>query len=212
MRIGGKHMKEIDVRLVAATNTDLLEATRLKKFRSDLYYRLNVFAIHLPPLRDRPEDILPLATHFMRAYGHSLGKSVREINGAARELLQRHTWPGNIRELENIIERAVVIAGTDTIGEENLPDELRTPARAAVKLSTDMGMEYEALKSRNNDFTPSTDFPLSPEVTEQRSIVNALTIEVGHVPSAAVRLGVPLRKLYRRIKKFNIDLDNFRKW
>lgn len=148
----------------------------------------------------------------MHNYSLSLGKQVREIDDAAQELLRRHSWPGNIRELENIIERAVVIATIDVIGEEELPDELRIPSALTVKAVNGVGTDYEVGKGQITDFQPTTGIPLSPEVAEQRSIVNALTIEVGHVPSAAARLGIPLRKLYRRIKKFNIELDSFRKW
>jgi transcriptional regulator with GAF, ATPase, and Fis domain len=109
-RVGGEKTLTVDVRLIAATNKHLETEVRERRFRDDLFYRLNVVSINLPPLRERREDIFLLARHFLNRYARDLGKPVEEIDAAARELLENHSWPGNIRELENTIERAVLMA------------------------------------------------------------------------------------------------------
>ncbi len=219
MRIGGKYLRKIDVRLVAATNSNLFEAVRQKKFRSDLFYRLNVFNISLPPLRERVEDIIILARHFMQSYSRSMNKDVHKIDDHAQEILRKHTWPGNIRELENLIERATNLAQADTITIHEFPPDL---------LNQNMGAQLQAIfpvvqdMSFGSDFTMSLPVaspqrgggktPLSPEIREYNSIIDALEQEKGHVDSAAITLEMPPRKLYRKIKKYKIDLKNYRRW
>lgn len=120
-RVGSTAPTTVDVRVIAATNRDLTEAIREKHFREDLYYRLNVIRIDLPSLRDRAEDIPLLARYFMAKYGKKLDKPIRRISDEAMNGLINHAWPGNIRELENAVERAVVVAETDEIRKEDLP-------------------------------------------------------------------------------------------
>src|SRR5262249_57253270 len=105
--VGGTQTLQVDVRLVAATNRDLAEDVRTGRFRSDLYYRLNVFPVHVPALRERPEDIPPLVAHFAEKYGTRFGNKISRIDRRALDTLQAYSWPGNVRELENTIERAV---------------------------------------------------------------------------------------------------------
>lgn len=125
LRVGGERMIEVDVRLVVATNENLAELVEQGGFRRDLYYRLNVFPVDLPPLRERREDIIPLAERFLLQFSRQFGKPVRRISDDALALLSGYRWPGNVRELENIIQRAVVLAPGETVGSEHLPPDLR---------------------------------------------------------------------------------------
>ncbi len=124
-RVGGTEEIEVDVRVITATNQDLEQMVRERKFREDLYYRVNVIPIHLPPLREKREDIRPLAEHFLRKYSQSLGKPVRGISEEALECLESYDWPGNVRELENVIERAVALEDGEVIRPEALPRQVR---------------------------------------------------------------------------------------
>lgn len=124
--IGGVHSKRIDIRIIAATNRDIGEAVKKGEFREDLFYRINVVTIKLPALRERREDILMLARHFIGKYSNEIGKPVRYIDDSAVKLLHDYDWPGNVRELQNIIERAVLITESDTILPEHLPEGLKT--------------------------------------------------------------------------------------
>ncbi len=123
-RVGGLHAVQLDFRLVAATNRNIEEAIRQGRFRQDLYYRLNVIALRTPALRDRPEDIMPLAKHFAARYAAKCGRQIAGISPRAAALLRGFDWPGNVRELENAIERAVVLGSADTILPEDLPEAL----------------------------------------------------------------------------------------
>ena len=121
-------MRVSDIRIIVATNQDLSKMVAESRFREDLFYRINVIPIHLPPLRDRKEDIPLLADHFLARYRDQMGKRVTGISGEALSLLERYRWPGNIRELENVIERAVALEQTPVI----LPDSLSPVVRGAV--------------------------------------------------------------------------------
>ena len=123
--VGSSQSRAVDVRVVAATNRDLAADVRDGRFRGDLFYRINVVALHLPPLRDRPEDVAPLAMHFVERCNRRLGLRVQAIAPHALRALAEHAWPGNVRELENVIERAMVLAGGATIEREHLPDAVR---------------------------------------------------------------------------------------
>ncbi len=125
MRLGGVETKRVDARIIAATNVDLRQLVGEGKFREDLYYRLHVIKVELPPLRDRREDIRLLAQHFLEKYGTENDKSL-ELTVEALDLMEAHDWPGNVRELENVIERAVVLATGSRIGPELIPDAVRT--------------------------------------------------------------------------------------
>jgi len=124
-RVGGTEKQKVDVRIIAATNRDLREAIANKTFREDLYYRLNVIEFHLPPLRERPEDIIPLAQAFIQKYNPILGSRVTGIGESAKQALQQYHWPGNIRELENAIERAANYVWEGEISIDNLPSQIR---------------------------------------------------------------------------------------
>jgi two-component system response regulator PilR (NtrC family) len=127
-RVGGVESFSIDVRIVAATNIDLLEAVHQGRFREDLYYRLNVISIEMPPLRERPEDIPTLATHFLHIYAEENQRQVSEFTPETMDLLTDYAWPGNVRELENAVERAVVLSQGNQIGPDTLPRPVRSDA------------------------------------------------------------------------------------
>src|ERR1700722_1298219 len=117
-RVGGTQSIPVDVRVIAATNCDLRSAIHSGKFRMDLFYRLNVFPIHVPPLRERPEDIVLLAKYFIERYAAKEGKKIRRVEKQTSQLLEDHHWPGNIRELQNVIQRAVILCSTETLAVE----------------------------------------------------------------------------------------------
>jgi len=125
-RIGGTKDIQVDVRIVSATNKDLLKAIDEKTFRNDLYYRIQVIPIHIPPLRERPEDILPLTLHFIEHFNREFGKSVKGISKIAEKFLLEYNWPGNTRELRNILERAIILESEETLLLEHLPQEIVT--------------------------------------------------------------------------------------
>src|SRR5256714_4158472 len=146
-RVGGVKTTRVEVRLIAATSRDLTKEIAAGRFREDLYYRLNVIPIQLPPLRERREDIPLLVAHFLQKFGKDLGKQARGVAPEAMIVLERYHWPGNIRELENVLERAIVLGAGDMLGIESLPETLRRerPVKGmeAVELPED-GLDLEA--------------------------------------------------------------------
>jgi two-component system response regulator FlrC len=130
-RVGGRSAVQLDVRVIAASNRDLEETVRLGRFRDDLYYRLNVFPLEVPPLRERPKDILPLAEHFLERFAATVGRGRMHFNAAAMAELTGYDWPGNIRELGNVVQRAMILAPAEEIGPEHLMLPRLTPRPAA---------------------------------------------------------------------------------
>jgi two-component system response regulator PilR (NtrC family) len=129
-KVGSNEEEAVDVRIIAATNRDLAEMIAAGTFREDLYYRIQVIPIRLPPLRDRREDVPLLADFFVRKYGEELGTTPKRISTAAMAVLETYRWPGNVRELENLVERALALTAGDVIGPEDLPVYLREPQPA----------------------------------------------------------------------------------
>jgi len=179
-RVGGTRTLKVDVRVVAATNTDLAALVREKRFREDLYYRLNVITIQLPPLRDRQEDIPLLAHHFLRRYTVKNAKPLGGFTEEAMDLLQTYAWPGNVRELENAIERAVVLTRSDLITPVDLPETLVRSDQAARHLVISIGTPLEEV--------------------EDRLIDETLRYTKGDKTLAAKLLGIATRTIYRRMK------------
>lgn len=131
--LGGMQSRRVDIRFITATNRDIAKAVREGVFREDLFYRINVVTLKLPPLRERSEDVLVLAKYFVDKYSNELGKSVKFIDEGAQRLLLGYSWPGNVRELQNIMERGVLITDSNTIFPEHLPDELRADSSFTAK-------------------------------------------------------------------------------
>ena len=199
--LGDTSPRRVDVRIIAATNIDLKEAVRQGMFREDLYYRLSVVPIELPPLRDRREDILPLAQHFIRKYNEENGRRVADqIAPEVLSLLESYSWPGNVRELENAIERAVVIAPGDEISRECLRPEIADPqaARAVVRDGTGASSSIDVGRGVN--------FYDEVRRFEIDLIRRALDQTGGHQSRAARLLGMNPTTLNSKIKTYNINL------
>jgi two-component system NtrC family response regulator len=187
------------VRIIAATNIDLMEAVRTGHFREDLYYRLSVVPIELPPLRERREDVLPLAHYFIRKYAAENGREMVEtLKPDVLSLLENYNYPGNVRELENIIERAVVIAPTNEITVECLRPEVRDPEHAIKMIAATEGA------SSDIDLARGVSFYEEVKKFEIDLIRRALEQTGGHQSRAARLLGLNATTLNSKIKGYNI--------
>ena len=193
-RLGGTDEVQADVRVIAATNQDLPKMVEEGRFREDLFYRLNVLSIKLPPLRERVEDIPLLAEQFLQQFATQMGKAVQTISAEALALLQQHPWRGNVRELQNAIERAVALEQTETILPESLPEDLRR-TRAAVDVSTDT-----ALPELGDGF----DLEARGEEFYRHYIALALERAGGVQVKAAELLGMSFRSFRYYVKKYNL--------
>jgi Nif-specific regulatory protein len=189
-RVGGSSTIKVDVRLIAATNRNLEEEVKAGRFREDLYYRLNVFPIHIPPLRDRKSDIVLLADHFTEKYADKNGKLIKRISTPAIDLLMSHSWPGNVRELENCIERAVILSKDQVIHSYDLPPSLQS----ASSTNTEPTTTLEAALSR----------------LEKELIVEALKISDGNMAAASRRLGITERQMGLRVSHYGINWRLYR--
>ena len=183
-RIGGSGTRPVDVRVIAATNTNLDDAIQKGEVRRDLFYRLAVFPIAIPPLRERREDIPVLANHFLKKYAERAKHSIGGISNAAVRLLLQYDWPGNVRELENAIERAVLLETTAVLQVGNLPPEL--------------------LRLPVSEDSPGGDAILPLETVERRALVHALEVSQDNVARAARGLGINRATLYRKLKKYGL--------
>jgi len=193
-RLGSGRTHKVDVRLLAATNRNLAEMVVDSEFRSDLYYRLNVFPVHLPPLRERPEDIPALVNHFVETFSYKMGKPVGQVAPETMAAFQSYPWPGNIRELQNLIERAVILAN-----DEVLPNTL--PASGSVTVATPPPV-FRTPK----DFQP--DVPRTLRESEHALILKTLDATgwvIGGSNGAAAQLGLKRTTLIHRMKKLGIQ-------
>jgi len=186
-RVGGTETLSVDVRVIAATNRELDEAIKKGVFREDLFYRLNVIPIHLPPLRERREDIPLLAKHFLQKYGYVY--QVSEISAAAMELLCNYHWPGNVRELQNVIERSTIICGDSRIEPQHLPGEINASPRYGV----------------SNFLIDFPDKGISFEELEKELIIKALDKSGGNQTKAAKLLGITRSAFLYRSQKHDIS-------
>lgn len=197
--LGDTAPAKVDVRIIAATNVDLKEAVKNGTFREDLYYRLSVVPLELPPLRERREDILPLAQHFIRKYSEENGRNISEnLVPEVLSLLETYYYPGNVRELENIIERAVVIAQTDEITVECLRPEVRDPEAALAMIKETEGSAGDI------DIARGVNFYDEVKKFEIDLIRRALDQTGGHQSRAARLLGLNATTLNSKIKSYNI--------
>ena len=184
-RLGSHDTSRANVRVIGATSQDLEPGIEQGSFRGDLYYRVNVIPIVLPPLRERRSDILPLVEHFLAQYSQKLGKPVTEITPAALDVLETHDWPGNVRELESCLKYAILLASNGVIHESDLPPTLRKPASR-------WDAEVGSLKT-------------TVEQVQRDMISVALAQSAGNVTAAAGRLGITPRKLRYKMKKLAVD-------
>lgn len=184
-RLGGVRTLEADVRLIAATNRNLEESVKNRSFREDLYYRLNVFPIFLPALKDRPQDILPLAEHFLRKLAPRVGKAAKPLSAEARRRLESYSWPGNVRELANMMERALILSRSESIGIEDLtlPGKMGTGPEPTLP---DAG-------------------PKKLAEVEKEAILKALKANGDHRGKTAEALGISLRTLQYKLKEYGSE-------
>jgi two-component system response regulator FlrC len=185
VRVGGSREIEVDVRLLAATNRDLEREVEEGRFRKDLFFRLNVFPIEVPPLRDRPRDIVPLANYFLSILGSGTSRPSPFLTPEGEAALEAHDWPGNVRELQNVLERAVILAGSGAIA----PADLGFGPADERSFSREKGEPAEGLTLKE---------------LERRAIADALAAVGGHRRKAAKRLGIALRTLQYKIKEYGL--------
>ncbi len=179
-RVGSNKNLTVDVRVIAATNKSLIEAVKRGEFREDLFYRLNVINVTIPPLRERKEDIEELFRYFLRKYSQRLGKPVTDIKPEAMEMLNNYHWPGNVRELENVIERAVILCDSETIGHEDISINIRSLSKE--------DRPYSSLEDMERDY-----------------ILKVLMETDGNQSRASRLLGIDRKTLYLKLKKYGID-------
>ena len=189
-RVGGHKTIKADVRIITATNKNLEEAVEEESFRGDLYYRLNVFPIYLPPLRERKTDILLLADHFLEKYSKENGKDIRRFSTPAIDMLMAYHWPGNVRELENCIERAVLLCEEGVIHSYHLPPTLQTGAES--------------------DTLPGASMEDAVASLEKEMIIDALKNTRGNITNAARLLKTTVRKFSYKAKKYGVEYQMFR--
>jgi Nif-specific regulatory protein len=189
-RVGGSQVIKVDVRLIAATNRNLEAEVRSGRFREDLFYRLDVFPLHIPPLRERKSDIMLLADHFAEKYAEKNRKLIKRISTPAIDLLTSYSWPGNARELENCMERAVILSTDSVIHSYNLPPSLQS--------------------ARSTHTEPTTTLEAALSRLEKELIVEALAIQSGNMAAAARQLGITERQMGLRVHHYGINWKSFR--
>ncbi len=190
-RVGGTSTIKADVRLIAATNRDLEKLIEREQFRQDLYYRLNVFPVHIPPLRERKTDILLLADYFAERYSRQNHKNVRRISTPAIDMLMAYHWPGNVRELENCIERAVLLSDDEVLHGHHLPPTLQTAEASGT--------------------VPRGTLRATLERVERELLLEALKSSRGNMASAAATLGITERIMGLRVRKYRLESRRFRR-
>src|SRR5579859_1901780 len=210
MRLGGTEQLKVDVRIVAASNIELLSLVREGRFREDLYHRLNVIHLTLPPLRDRREDVPMLLAHFLVRYCEENGKPIRQFTPAALKLMMDYEWPGNVRELENVVERAVVLSTSERVDADLLPESIRSKEIVrGVRLQLSEFMpplpgEPGSRTGADQAQQPSL-FQIMDEI-ERRIIVDMLDRSGWNQTEASERFLVPLSTLNQKIKRLGIDV------
>jgi DNA-binding NtrC family response regulator len=195
-RVGGLRTIKVDVRIITATNKNLLQQVKAGNFREDLYYRLNVFPIEVPPLRERKEDILPLVDYFMDKFNKKLDLSV-DVDSEVKEMLLRYEWPGNIRELENIIERMMLLAKDNIITFNEVPGEFKTAIDKIITAPIDDGKK--PFKEYMRDHV---------ENVERQMIIKCLEESGGNVTNAAKKLGLSRKGLQLKMIKYNLRKES----
>ncbi len=186
-RVGGEEVIKVDVRIIAATNKDLLQEIQAGRFRDDLYYRLNVVTLNMPPVRERREDIPLLAQHFLKLFSEKNHKQIKGFTPQAMDRLLKYDWPGNVRELMNAVERGVVLSRAEYLDEEELsliPEDLQLAGETSSKDAV------------------STDLPL--DEVEKVTILKMLELTDGNKSEAARRLGITRRTLHKKLKIYGV--------
>jgi len=194
-RVGGTELIKTNVRIISATNRDLKSAVETKEFREDLYYRLNSFPIFIPPLRQRRSDILVLAEHFVEEFNRKLGKNMRGFTKKALKLIYEYDWPGNIREMENTIERCLIISDKEVIDIDELPQHIKAADKSGF------------FDQPGTIFTDDNIVPF--EKIKEEAIRHALRVTKGNIVEAAKRLQLGRATIYRLMEKYSIENRSF---
>ena len=192
-KVGDNKPVKVDVRLITATNEDLLQHLTENEFREDLYHRLNGFKIYIPPLRERPEDIFEFAGFFITKANKAFDKNILGLDDAVKHIFKQYHWFGNIRELQNVINRAVLLSQSNYIKPDVLPDEIKTG-------------NYQLTEAKNNHIHSFTELKDATETTERTVIANALSKCNYNKSKAAKILNIDRKTLYNKIKLYNIDV------
>jgi len=206
-RVGGTSTKKVDVRVVAATNRDLEVEVAAGRFREDLFYRLNVIPLHLPPLRERGEDVMALAEHFLRGFCHVRERKLLAIVGPAKTMLASYSWPGNVRELENFMERLSILCEGPQVTPEDLPEKIQRAAgfepreAPAVAPSVPQGFRWPELNDMREKGQGLKEFL---DEIEERLLQEALAEAAGVKNQAAELLGIKRTTLIEKLKKRNL--------
>lgn len=196
VRIGGQNVVPVDVRIICATNKDLLKEVERGNFRQDLYYRLNVFSVSLPPLRNRQEDISLFLDYFLERWAAKDGVPRKQVEPDVVLYLQQYHWPGNIRELQNVMERMVGLCSGDIIGIDNLPPEILAPTPPPA-LVPDKPVAVTTLREKRKDVLAER---------ERQEIINLLSKYGGNISRVARAMEISRNTVYRKIKQYNINL------
>jgi len=197
-RVGGVETRTCNVRVVAATHVDLGEAAETGNFRRDLYYRINVVPIVLPPLRERVADVPLLVEHFIREYARKMNPAVQDISREAMLMLLRHPWPGNIRQLEHVIQRALILADGPTILPEHLPLDKSQDVRDDATMAINEQLPLEEIKTSLIDRL------------ERTYLERVLRIHRGNIRKTAEHAGLSERSIYEKLKRYEIDRRDFK--
>ncbi len=197
-RVGGEANIEVDVRIIAATNTDLKKMTDQELFRRDLYYRLSVFPIEIPPLRERREDISLISRHILTKLNRYHGKEIQNIHPQILEAFDRYLWPGNIRELENLMERAYILETSSMLTPGGFPSELFTPEDTRRHLPLDTALKLAEVRRR------------SVEIIERQYLKELLTTHEGRIGKTAQAAGISARQLNKLMTKYSIRKEEFK--
>jgi two-component system, repressor protein LuxO len=202
-RVGGKDKISVDVRVVSATNRNPMHAIKEAQLREDLYYRLNVVNIHIPPLREHKEDIKDLAEYFLHVYSRDNGKDFTTISAEAMRTMKSYQWPGNVRELENCIQQSVVLNTGETLEKSMLPDPIRQ-----VEVQDVISMEELSGEGDLPMSLPSRILPISEY--EKKAIEHALHLAQGNIGTAAEGLQLSPATLYRKIREFGLNIKDYK--
>jgi len=197
-RLGGQGNIEVDVRIVAATNADIKEMNRQGQFRSDLYYRLSVFPIEIPPLRERIEDIPSLIQAFLKRLNRFYAKNVRDVHPQVMRSLERYPWPGNIRELENLIERAYILESTNLLTPDSFPADLIQQGSAQRTTTVDTSLPLSEVRKRGI------------EAIERQYLTQLLTLHRGRIKRTANAAAITPRQLHKLLTKYLIRKEEFK--
>ncbi|MEK6774984.1 MAG: sigma-54 dependent transcriptional regulator [Bdellovibrionota bacterium] len=199
--VGSTREVKSNARIIAATNRNLEKMMGDNQFREDLFYRLNVMPIFLPPLRERVEDIPALVNHFIKKFSKQHNSAIQSISAEAIQLMKKHNWPGNIRELENAVERAFIVETTSQITAQSLPDQIKTKM-------TQQKSPSENERGTSLSHTGTMDFDAFKEEMEKEFIVNALKANNGRINQTVAQANIPKNTLLRKIKKYGIVVKN----